>query len=65
MESPLLTERVRVCWKWEGEDDDGESVGPVVIERPDGSNEHWDGLFRQSVACAYAEAHRYELVADL
>lgn len=55
---------MRVYWNWGGEDDDGKPVGRVVIQRPDGSNDEWDRWVRHSVATAYADAYRYELVSE-
>jgi hypothetical protein len=55
---------VRVYWNQEGEDEDGELIGTLLVSRPTGLDSACDGWVRRSVAQAYAEAHRYELVSD-
>lgn len=59
-----MIDRGAIQWVWEGEDEDGEPLGPLVIRRPDGSREEWHRSVRLSVAKAYAEAHGYQIIQD-
>jgi len=45
---------VKVFWKWEDEEDDGEGVGPVWVQNTDDSTVGWEQWVRRSVAEAYA-----------
>lgn len=54
----------RVFWKWEDEEDDGEAVGPVWVEHPDGATADWEQWVRRSVAEAYANEHGLEFAPD-
>jgi len=62
--------RTRVVWKWEDENDEGERVGPVWIDRfesdspkPDHSM-RWEQWASRSEAEQYAKAHGFEFLAD-
>jgi hypothetical protein len=59
-----VTDYGAVQWVREGEDEDGEPLGPLMIRRPDGSRERWHWWVRRSVARAYAEAYGYEIIYD-
>ena len=43
-----MIDRGAIQWAWEGEDEDGQPLGSLVIRRPDGSREEWHRWVRLS-----------------
>jgi hypothetical protein len=59
-----MASAVHVYWKWEDEEPDGEAVGPMIIQRDDGSLDEQDEWVTRSVAAAYAKENGLEFHAS-
>lgn len=60
----MTDQQIRLFWKWEDEEADGEAVGPVWLIHPDGSEKNWNDWVRRSVAEQHAAEHGYAFFAD-